>query len=83
MKDLKFRDVMALPPLQKSHPQIYEHRGGLQKRDYNISLQREKIWIIRMKKFLGLPHCFFFRMAAPFNLVEVNRPSPHDPILLT
>jgi hypothetical protein len=36
-----------------------------------------------MKKFLGLPGGFFFRMAAPLDLIEVNRPSPRDPILLT
>jgi hypothetical protein len=42
-----------------------------------------KIQIIQMKKFLSLPRGFFFRMVAPLNLVEVNRPSPHDLILLT
>jgi hypothetical protein len=52
-------------------------------RDYNASLWREKIWIIQTKEILGLPRGFFFRMAAPLNLVEANHPSHHDPILLT
>jgi hypothetical protein len=39
--------------------------------------------LIRLKEFLGLSCGFFFRMADPLNLVEVNCPSPHDLILLT
>jgi hypothetical protein len=57
--------------------------GVRKERDYNASQWREKIWIIRMKEFLGLPCGFFFRMVPPLNLAEANHPSPHDPILLT
>jgi hypothetical protein len=57
---------------------------GLQKRDYKCtSLQREKIQIIRMEEIIGLPRGFFFGMVTLLNLVEANRPSPHDPVLLT
>jgi hypothetical protein len=44
-------------------------KGVRKERDYNASLQREKIWIIRMKKILSLPCGFFLRMVAPLNLI--------------
>jgi hypothetical protein len=82
MMCLNFRDVTTLPTYRNTFLRLRAHRG-LQKGEYNTSLWMEKIRIIRTKKILGLPCGFFFRMAAPLNLVEENHPSPHDPILLT
>jgi hypothetical protein len=70
------------PPDRNLVPGLRAQRV-LQKRDYNASPWREKIWMIRTKKFLGLRRGFLFRMVAPLNLVKVNCPSPHDPMLLT
>jgi hypothetical protein len=83
LKGLKSRDVTTLPPYRNLVSRFTSIEGVTKERDYNVSLQREKIWIIRTKDILSLPRGFFFGMAAPLNLVEVNRPSPHDPILLT
>jgi hypothetical protein len=45
------------------------------------SLQREKLWILRTKKFLGLPCSLLLRMTAPLNLEELNHSMPRDSIL--
>jgi hypothetical protein len=47
------------------------------------SLQREKLWILRTKKFLGLPCSLLLRMTAPLNLEESNCLTPCDSVLLT
>jgi hypothetical protein len=83
IEEFKFQGCYVPPPLQKSHPKIMSPEGVTKERDYNASLWKEKIWIIRTQEILGLLHGFFFRMAAPLNLIEANHPSPHDPILLT
>jgi hypothetical protein len=83
MKDLKSSDVTALPPYRNLIMRFTSIEGVTKERDSNASQRREKIRVIRTKKFLGFPGGFFFRMAASLNLVEVNRPSPRDPILLT
>jgi hypothetical protein len=36
-----------------------------------------------VEEIVGLPWGLFFGMVTPSNLVEVNHPSPHDPVLLT
>jgi hypothetical protein len=83
IKDLKSRDVTALPPYKNLVMRFTNTEEVTKERGYNTSLWKEKIQIIRTKKFLGLPRGFFFGTAAPLNLVEANHRSPHDPILLT
>jgi hypothetical protein len=46
------------------------------------SLWREKLLIIRTKKFLSLPYSLLLRMTAPLNFEELNRSMPHDSVLL-
>jgi hypothetical protein len=57
--------------------------GGVAKEVTYASLWREKLWILRMKKFLSLPCSLLLRMMAPLNLEEFNRPMPRDSVLLT
>jgi hypothetical protein len=46
------------------------------------SLGREKLWILRMKKLLGLPCSLLLEMAAPLNFEELNHSTPRDSVLL-
>jgi hypothetical protein len=43
----------------------------------------EKLWILGTEELLGLPCSLFLGMTAPLNLVEANRLSPRDSVLLT
>jgi hypothetical protein len=38
---------------------------------------------LEKEEILGLPHGFFRGMVTSLNVVEVNHPCPHDPIMLT
>jgi hypothetical protein len=49
----------------------------------HVSLRREKLWILGMEEILGLICSLLLEMIAPLNLVESNRPPPHDLVLLT
>jgi hypothetical protein len=49
----------------------------------SASLRREKIWIVGAEEILGLSCSLFFRVKTPLKLIEMNRLSPHDSILLT
>jgi hypothetical protein len=48
----------------------------------SASLQREKLWILRTKKLLGLPCSLLLGMATPLNLEESNRSTSRDSVLL-
>jgi hypothetical protein len=43
----------------------------------------EGLWILETEEILGLPCSLFLGMMAPLNLIEMNRPLPHDSVLLT
>jgi hypothetical protein len=49
----------------------------------HASLRREKLWIPGMEEILSLPCSLLLGMMTTLNLVEANRPSPHDLVLLT
>jgi hypothetical protein len=67
--------------LKKYRPKIYKRGGGAKEVTYT-SLRREKLWILRTKKFIGLPCSLLLRVTAPLNLEESNRSMPHDLVLL-
>jgi hypothetical protein len=46
------------------------------------SLRREKLWILRMEKFLDLRSRLLLKMAAPLNFKELNHSMPRDSVLL-
>jgi hypothetical protein len=71
------------PSLKEILPRDYKHIGGGHKRGAHTSLQREKLWILRMEELLGLSCSLFLGMTAPLNLVEANHLLPHDSVLLT
>jgi hypothetical protein len=56
---------------------------GVTKEVTHASLWREKHWIIGAEEILSLSGSLFLRMMAPLNLIELDRLSPHDSILLT
>jgi hypothetical protein len=57
------------------------HRRG---RGYTrASLRREKLWILRTEKIIGLPCSILLRMVAPLNFEESNCSMPRDSVLLT
>jgi hypothetical protein len=69
--------------LQPSPPLRLQAPRGFTKEVTHASLRREKLWILGTEEFLSLTCSFFLRIMAPLNLIELNRPSPHDSILLT
>jgi hypothetical protein len=75
--------MLHLSPLKKISPRDLEQRGrGDAKEVTYASLWREKLWILRTKKFLGLPCSLLLGMTAPLNLEELNRSMHHDLVLL-
>jgi hypothetical protein len=68
-------------PLKEILPQDLEQWGGI-KEVTCASLLRVKLWILRMKKFLGLPCSLLLGMMAPLNFEESNCLTPHDSVLL-
>jgi hypothetical protein len=70
------------PPLKKSHLEILEHQGVGAREVTYASLRREKLWILRTKKFSGLQCSLLLRMMAPLNLEESNRSMSRDSVLL-
>jgi hypothetical protein len=49
----------------------------------HASLRREKLWIPGMEEILSLPCSLLLGMMTTLNLVEANRLSPRDSVLLT
>jgi hypothetical protein len=68
-------------PLKEISPPDLEQWGDT-KEVTCASLQREKLWILRRKKFLGLTCSLLLRMVAPLNFEESNHSTPHDSVLL-
>jgi hypothetical protein len=68
-------------PLKEISPQDLEQWGNT-KEVTCASLRRQKLWILRMKKLLGLPCSLLLRMAAPLNLEELNRSMSCNSVLL-
>jgi hypothetical protein len=70
-------------PLKEISPQDLEQRGRGDTKDVTYaSMQREKLWILRMKKFLGLAYSLLLGMTAPLNLEKLNCSTPRDSVLL-
>jgi hypothetical protein len=46
------------------------------------SLRQLKVWMTRTEEIFTLPCCFFFRMVAPLDLVELDRLASYDMTLL-
>jgi hypothetical protein len=68
-------------PLKEISPRDLEQWGDT-KEVRCASLRREKLWILRMKKFLSLPCSLLLRMVAPANLEESNHSMSRDSVLL-
>jgi hypothetical protein len=68
-------------PLKEISTQDLEQWGDT-KEVTCASLRREKLWILRMKKFLGLPCSLLLGMMAPQNFEESNHSMPRDLVLL-
>jgi hypothetical protein len=68
-------------PLKEISPRDLELWGDT-KEVTSASLQREKLWILRTKKFLDLPCSLLLGMASPLNFEESNRSMPRDSVLL-
>jgi hypothetical protein len=75
--------VLQPSPLKEISSRDYKHQGGFIKDVTHASLRREKLRILGTEEFLSLPCSLFLKMTAPLNLVESNRPSPYDLVLLT
>jgi hypothetical protein len=68
-------------PLKEISPRDLEQWGDT-KEVTCVPLRREKLWILRTKKFLGLPCSLLLRMVAPLNFEESNRSMPRNSVLL-
>jgi hypothetical protein len=68
-------------PLKEISPQDLEQWGDT-KEVTCASLRREKLWILRTKKFLSLPCSLLLKMAAALNFEESNCLMPRDSVLL-
>jgi hypothetical protein len=68
-------------PLKEILPRDLEQWGDT-KEVTCASLRREKLWILRTKKLLGLPCSLLLGMVAPLNFEESNRSTPRDSVLV-
>jgi hypothetical protein len=73
--------VLHPSPLKEISPQDFGQWGDI-KEVTCASLRREKLWIPRTKKFLGLPCSILLRMVAPLNFEESNHLMSRDSVLL-
>jgi hypothetical protein len=77
--------VLQPSPLKQNLvPRFKKEKGS--KRDSEQShvppLQQLEVCMARTEEIFTLPYCFFFRMVAPLNLVELDRLAPCDTTLL-
>jgi hypothetical protein len=68
-------------PLKEISPRDLEQWGNT-KVVASASLRREKLWILRMKKLLGLPCSLLLGMTVPLNHEESNRSTSRDSVPL-
>jgi hypothetical protein len=78
------RGVTTLPPNENLAPRFGRGSGSNRNSEQSdiSSLWQHKVSMVRMKKILTFPSCFFFRVVAPLYPEELDCFTPRDTILL-
>jgi hypothetical protein len=78
------RGVTAFPPNKNLDPRFGRMKGSNRNNEQSHipALWQHEVWMVKLKKVLAFPSCFFFCVVAPLDLEELDGFTPHDTILL-